>query len=170
MSKMNPMKILHIYSLLLLVCAMALLGCGSEAGTSAASGTSEVAQTSEIAGCLERAGASSATSPKDLGFLRTAEEKGSVSKVGLMFDKKTRQIVRKWTAATFENKPAEWSVWFAQPLNTNFSPLELVDAQAENDFVMFVLRPSRRQQAMATACLEIGGTGENVNFHPIHPG
>jgi hypothetical protein len=93
-----------------------------------------------------------------------------VSKIGLVFDRNTKQIVRKWTEATFERNAPGWSVWFAQPVSTDLSPYEVLKTRLDNGFVMFLNRPSRREQAKSNSCLQFGGSGGKVNFHAVHPG
>jgi hypothetical protein len=150
----------------LLIASISLAGCGSTASPSATTKPYKTSVKSKVAGCLERGGASFATSLRDLAFLKQAEDDESVSRVGLAFDKETKQIVRVWTAATFERHPPEWTIWFAQPLSTDMSPFEVLAAKPKNGFVMFVNRPSQRERAETSACLRIGSSGSQVQFSP----
>src|SRR3954468_3144242 len=164
MPALRAQKGAQLVSLFLVITSAALFGCGSAASSSVETTQFKQSVESQIAMCLERGGASLATSPEDLTFLIEAEANESVSKVGVFYEKRTRQVIQTGTAATFELHPPEWSVWFGQSLKSYFnsalSPIELVEAPPSGSFVMFVNHPSRRERARTTSCLRIGGSAE----------
>jgi hypothetical protein len=133
--------------------------------------TVEPSLESSIARCLDQGGATSARSPDDLMFLRRSESaEEAVSKNGLYYDRRTKQIVRQWNAATFERRPPEWTIWFGQSIENDLSPIELIEAQPAESFVMFVKQPSSQQRRLTDACLRFGSRSNgNIHFHPIHP-
>jgi len=158
-----------IVSAFLLVFAT-LLGCGSTADSSVATSESTDVVKGQIAACLERGGASFADSPSDLTFLKEAEAEESVSKPGFFYEKKTKRLVEVWTAARFEQRPLDWTIWFGQPFSADLTPLEIVEDAPSESFVMFVNRPSQRVRARTNTCLRFGDPEGHINFHPIHPG
>lgn len=102
-------------------------------------------------------------------FLSKSESEEAVSKNGLYYDKETKQLVRQWNAATFERQPPEWTIWFGQSIETDLSPIELVEKQPAGSFVVFVDRPTPQQRKVTKACLRFSsGSDGNVHFHPIH--
>jgi hypothetical protein len=140
-------------------CAVLLAACGSGDDEAAAGGNNSVVPNS-VEACLLRGGAIVARKAGDLQFLSDAEARDEVSKSGLVFDRAARDVVRLWTAPTFEGRPPRWTVWFGQPFNSNQSPSEIVESQPNESYVMFVNRPSPAARRKVSACVMLSGHGE----------
>jgi hypothetical protein len=150
-----------------------LVGCGADSSTGAGEASRNFGEATasiphSIGSCLVDGGARKATTQKSLTFLRVAEDGQGVSKFGLAYDKVGQLIVRVWEATQYERRPPRWIVWFGQPLDSDYSPWEIIEKHVPDSYVLFLRRPPRAVRAATARCIDFGfGSGQGANLHSI---
>lgn len=135
------------------VASLAFVACSSGTGRSSLTSPDHRIAPHSIEACLHRAGATIATSQRELQFLSQAESRDEVSKVGFVWDKIANVFVRIWQATTFEGHPPAWTIWFGQPFSNNGSPMEIVQGGTRNSYVAFVNHPSAQLRQLVDRCV-----------------
>lgn len=137
----------------LLVCiAVGIAACGNDQDRTSAI---QRVPPGSIQDCLRKEGASTAESTSDLSFLSEAEADEEVSKVGFAADRAAKIFVRLWTAASIENRPPRWIMWFGQPADSTRTPSEIVEERPEKSYVMYVVNPSDSLRQHVERCLGV---------------
>jgi len=137
----------------LLIAAFALFACGTaDSSESTATASRQVPKNSREE-CLIRAGAVRATTPRQLGFLERAEDADQVSRSGLIWDKVTETVVRLLETRGAEERPPAWAVWYAQPFEDDREPLEIVEEDPEDAYVLYTKKPGSRKWNRLDRCL-----------------
>lgn len=140
--------------LIALAASASCLGCGSDQATGDRVVTTfRSFKAKSVGGCLKRAGATQATSPKDLKFLAEAEGNDEVQKPGFVYDRSENLVVRLWSQIGFEGSRPRWTVWFAQPFNKSYSPRGILDEESRKSYVMYSVHPSMVQRKKQERCL-----------------